>query len=145
MTVGHIVRCEEGEIRDLGIIKMRVLADGRVSDGQLAVLEFIGGEGPWTVPHVHNETEESFYVLAGTFDFICAEQEITLSQGDYLLVPRGTAHMITAHPGGGTLLGINAPAGLEDMFRELSQLPADSVRDPATRREISQKFDAVPV
>jgi len=46
--------------------------------------------------------------------------------------------MITAHPGGGTLLGINAPAGLEDLFRELSQLAR-------TASEISQRFDAQPI
>jgi len=145
MTVAHLVSRDEGEVCDLGIVKMRVLADAKASNGTLAVLEFRGGEGPWTIPHAHHKMEESFYVLEGTFDFVCGSDEITARKGDYLLVPRGTAHMITAHQGGGTLLGINAPAGLEDMFRELSQLAADSMRDPGIRREISQKFDSVPV
>ncbi len=109
---------------------MRVLADARASTGSLAVLEFRGGEGPWTVPHAHHKMEESFYVLEGTFDFVCASDAITAHQGDYVLLPRGTAHMITAHPGGGALLGINAPAGLEDMFRELSRLPRGQPAGP---------------
>jgi quercetin dioxygenase-like cupin family protein len=28
---------------------------------------FQGGEGAWTVPHLHRHMEESFYVLDGTF------------------------------------------------------------------------------
>ena len=138
MTVAHLVSRDEGEVCDLGIVKMRVLADAKASNGTLAVLEFRGGEGPWTIPHAHHKMEESFYVLEGTFDFVCGSDEITAHQGDYLLVPRGTPHMITAHPGGGTLLGINAPAGLEDLFRELSQLAR-------TASEISQRFDAQPI
>jgi mannose-6-phosphate isomerase-like protein (cupin superfamily) len=145
MTGGHLVGRDDGEVYDLGIATMRVLADAQASDGALAVLEFRGGAGPWTVPHAHHHIEESFYVLAGTFDFLCGGAEITAHQGDYLLVPRGTPHMITAHEGGGTLLGINAPAGLEEMFKALSRLGADSIRDPATRREISKNFDSVPV
>lgn len=145
MTGGHVVGRDEGEVYDLGILTMRVLADAQASQGTLAVLEFRGGAGPWTVPHAHHRMEESFYVLDGTFDFVCGDAQITATQGDYILVPRGTTHMITAHEGGGALLGINAPAGLEDMFRALSRLGADSLRDPATRREISKNFDSVPV
>ena len=145
MTGGHVVGRNEGDVYDLGILTMRVLADAQASRGTLAVLEFRGGAGPWTVPHAHHQMEESFYVLDGAFDFVVGDTEITASQGDYILVPRGTAHMITAHEGGGTLLGINAPAGLEDMFRALSRLGADSLRDPATRREVSKNFDSVPV
>lgn len=145
MSTGHIVRCGDGELCDLGIVKMRVLADRKASDGLLSVLEFSGGPGPWTVPHAHHHTEETFYVLEGTFDFLCGTETVTLGVGDYLLVPRGTPHMITAHHPGGTLLGINAPAGLEDMFRELSEMPTNSVRDPQARRELADRYDATPV
>jgi mannose-6-phosphate isomerase-like protein (cupin superfamily) len=105
MTGGHVVGRDEGEVYDLGILTMRVLADAKTSQGTLAVLEFRGGAGPWTVPHAHHQMEESFYVLDGTFDFVCGDAEITATQGDYILVPRGTTHMITAHEGGGALSG----------------------------------------
>jgi mannose-6-phosphate isomerase-like protein (cupin superfamily) len=145
MSVGHIVRSGEGELRNLGIVSMRVLADAEVSEGLLSVLEFRGGSGPWTVPHAHRNTEETFYVLEGTFDFLCGTETVSLEAGDYLLVPRGTPHMITAQEPGGALLGILAPAGLEEMFRELSQMPANSIRDPRARRELAERHDATPV
>jgi hypothetical protein len=53
--------------------------------------------------------------------------------------------MITAHIGGGTLLSIFAPAGLQEMFQALSRLPAGGRRDPAARQEVSKDFDSIPV
>lgn len=145
MTTGQLVGSGTGEVCDLGVITMRVLADGTATDGACAVLEFRGTEGAWTVPHVHRAMAESFYVLEGTFDFTCDGEQVVAHAGDFVLVPRGTPHMITARAEGGALLGIVAPAGLEDMFRELSTLAGDSIRDPAARRAISQRYDSVPV
>jgi quercetin dioxygenase-like cupin family protein len=96
---------------------------------------------------MHERTSKSFYVLepAGSFDFVCDGQDVTSGPGDYLLIPIRSPHMISAHQGGGTLLSIFAPAGLQDMFKALSQFPRDSLRDPAARREISKNFDSVPL
>lgn len=141
---GHFVRTDAGQNYDMGAITMRLLVDDQ-SAGAFALAEFRGQEGPWTVPHRHDHTSESFYVLDGTFDFVCDEQEVTAGPGDYLLIPIGSPHMITAHAGGGRLLAIFAPAGLQDMFKALSQLPEGSLRDPAARREIAKKYDSIPV
>jgi hypothetical protein len=51
-----------GDVLDLGTIRLRLLAVAEQTKGAFAVGEFSGGEGPWTVPHVHQRTEESFYV-----------------------------------------------------------------------------------
>ena len=37
--------------------------------GAFTLAEFTGGPGPWTVPHIHQAMEESFYVLDGAFTF----------------------------------------------------------------------------
>jgi mannose-6-phosphate isomerase-like protein (cupin superfamily) len=141
---GYHVRKDAGEICLLGVISMRVLVDDQ-ADGAFALVEFRGGEGPWTLPHVHERTSESFFVLDGDFDFECDGEPIAAGAGDYVLIPVGSAHMITARPGGGTLLSIMAPAGLHEMFRALGRLPGDSLRDPVVRREISARYDSVPV
>lgn len=140
----HFVRKNAGQVYDLGTITMRVLVDHQ-SGGAFGLVEFHGREGPWTIPHRHEHTSESFYVLEGTFDFACGEQTVTAHPGDYILIPVGSPHMITAHDGGGTLLSFFAPAGLQEMFKALSQLPAGSLRDPAARREIAKNYDSIPV
>lgn len=141
---GYYVSKDAGEICDLGVASMRVLVEDQ-ADGAFALVEFRGAEGPWTIPHVHERTSESFFVLDGTFDFECDGEAVTAGPGDYFLVPVGSPHMITARPGGGVLLAIMAPAGLHEMFKALSRLPGDSLRDPVVRREIGLRYDSVPV
>ena len=141
---GHYVSRASGQICDLGVITMRVLVEDE-SGGAFALVEFRGGDGPWTIPHVHEHTSESFFVLEGTFEFECAGERVTAQAGDYFLVPVGSPHMITAGRGGGSLLSIMAPAGLQQMFQALSRLPAGSLRDPVVRSEIAKDYDSVPV
>lgn len=141
---GYYVSKKAGQTYDLGVISMRVLVNDEAG-GAFALVEFSGAEGPWTIPHVHQRTSESFFVVDGTFDFECGGESVTAQRGDYFLVPVGSPHMITARQGGGTLLSIMAPAGLHQMFKALSKLPAGSLRDPAARREIAKDYDSVPV
>jgi mannose-6-phosphate isomerase-like protein (cupin superfamily) len=109
------------------------------------VAEFRGSEGRWTIPHVHMGMEESFYVLEGAFTFTCGDRQIDAKQGAFVMVPRGTSHVISAGKGGGALLTLFTPAGLEEMFLELGRLPAESITNPNVRAEIAQRHDSVPV
>jgi quercetin dioxygenase-like cupin family protein len=129
---------------DLGIVTVRLLATAEQTNGAFAVGEFSGGEGPWTVPHVHQHTEESFYVLDGAFTFTLDTDETEARPGSFILVPRGTRHVLRAAPGGGRLLTLWVPGGLEAMFVELSRMPPGSLRDPEARKAISARFDSVP-
>jgi mannose-6-phosphate isomerase-like protein (cupin superfamily) len=141
-----VVRPGEGRSVDLGVVSMRVLASGDPIGSAFTLAEFYGeGDGLWTVPHFHQGFEESFLVLDGHFTFTVGHDRIEATSGTYVLVPRGTAHGIEAAPGGGRLLTLMVPGGLEEMFFELGDLPADAIRDPATRRAISERYDSVPV
>ena len=141
----HVVAPASGETFDIGVIRMRLIASNGDTAGAFALAEFDGSEGPWTVPHIHREMEESFYVLVGQFTFTCGDREIEAGPGSYALIPRGTPQVMRAGPGGGRFLTLMVPGGLEDMFRELSQLPPDSLRDPEVRRAISARHDSIPV
>ena len=141
----HTVAPGEGRAVNLGVIHMRVLAAGKATtNGAFTLAEFTGGEGPWTVPHIHHAMEESFYVLDGQYVFTVGEQEIPAGPGSYILVPRGTRHGITAGAEGGRFLTLMVPGGLEEMFFELAGLPPDSITDPAARAAISARHDSIP-
>jgi len=145
MLGAHTVRKGEGQVADMGSVHMRMLAGGDPVTGRAFTLaEFSGAEGPWTVPHVHQAMEESFFVLDGDFTFTVGEEQVPVGPGEYILVPRGTRHMIHAAEGGGRLLTLMVPGGLEDMFFELAQLPAGGITDPAVRATVSGKYDSVP-
>src|SRR3989304_2927019 len=100
----HFVGPDQGQAADLGVVKMRVLAAGEITKRAFTLADFTGGEGPWTVLHVHNRMEESFFVLEGSFTFTVGDQDIEANRGDYVLVPRGTPHMMAGGPEGGRLL-----------------------------------------
>jgi quercetin dioxygenase-like cupin family protein len=142
----HTVAPDEGQVADLGIVKMRILAAGtQTTDQKFTLVEFAGGEGVWTVPHLHRGMEESFFVLDGEFTFTVGEEKIPAGPGSYILVPRGTPHVMEAGTAGGRFLTLMVPGGLEEMFLELATLPPDSMRDPAARAAVSARYDSVPV
>ncbi|HET7677372.1 MAG TPA: cupin domain-containing protein [Candidatus Limnocylindrales bacterium] len=145
MTKPHLLEGAEGDRYPLGTISMRLLADAPRTGGVFALAEFSGGEGAWTVPHIHRQTEESFYVLDGRFTFTLGEEEREVGPGGFIVVPRGKRHLMRAGTDGGRLLTLWTPGGAEAMFIELSGMPADSLRDPDVRRALSARFDSVPV
>jgi mannose-6-phosphate isomerase-like protein (cupin superfamily) len=141
----HTVRPGEGQLADMGAIRMRVLAAGEsITDRMFTLTEFTGGEGAWTVPHLHRAMEESFFVLDGEFTFTVGEENVSVGPGSYILIPRRTRHMIHAGGGGGRLLTLMVPGGLEEMFFELAGLSPGAITDPAVRAAISAKYDSVP-
>lgn len=142
---GFYVDPADGEIAELGIARMRLLVPEEETGGAFALTEFRGTEGAWTVPHIHQRMEESFFVLEGGFVFTVGGQDIEARPGSFLMVPRRTPHVLRATRGGGALLCMFTPGGLERMFLELGRLPASSITDPAVRAEISRRHDSVPV
>ena len=131
-----------GEIASLGVAEMRLLLSQEQTNGRIAAGEFRGSAGPWTVPHVHRDLDELFYVVAGAFTFTCADDDYTAQPGSLVMVPRGTRHVFSAATDG-TVLVLWTPGGLEQMFLELGRLPADSITDPAVRAEISKRYDSI--
>jgi mannose-6-phosphate isomerase-like protein (cupin superfamily) len=141
----HVVTPGEGRSVDLGVARMRVLADSAVA-GAFSLTEFAGtAEGSWTVPHLHHGFEESFFVLDGEFTFTVGGEPVVAGPGTYILVPRDTAHTISAGAGGGRFLTLMVPGGLEEMFIELGELPPNAVTDPVARKAVSARYDSIPV
>jgi len=58
-------------------------------NGQHVKLVKFQGEFPW---HRHAEEDEMFLVLRGTFRMDLPNETIELSQGEFLIVPKGTEH-----------------------------------------------------
>ena len=141
----HVVTPGEGRIVDLGVTRMRVLAAGGTTGRTFTLAEFAGDEGhgpcrtctaPWR--------SRSSYSKAASRSASGTRRSRPVP-GSYVLVPRETRHVLAAHAGGGRCLVLMVPGGEEDMFYELGELGADSLRDPAVRAAISGRYDSVPV
>lgn len=138
-----VLSAAAGEAANLGVARMRLLLSAEQSAGRISAGEFRGSAGAWTVPHVHRELDEFFYVVDGSFTFTLEGQAYSAEPGSFIMVPRGTSHVFSAAEDG-TVLVLWTPGGLEQMFLELGRLPADRITDPGTRAELSKKYDSVP-
>jgi mannose-6-phosphate isomerase-like protein (cupin superfamily) len=58
-------------------------------NGQLIKLVKFKGEFVW---HQHDNEDEMFYVIRGSFDMHLRDEIITINQGEFIIIPRGTEH-----------------------------------------------------
>ena len=62
-------------------------------NGQQVKLAKLQGEFVW---HQHEGEDELFYVVKGTLKILLRDQTIELNEGEFFIVPRGTAHLPVA-------------------------------------------------
>lgn len=134
------VRAAEGQ-------RMNVLGDNQVlkytgqdTGGQIAVIIQNLAPGIEVPMHVHDNEDEHFHLLEGEVLFEVENSRLTLKPGDMIFLPRHIPHsfkvagQVTAR----VRLSI-VPAGLENMFAELGQLPPGPP-DPAEVAGICKKY-----
>jgi len=96
--------------------------------------------------HIHQATDEGFYVLEGTFGFQAGEQTIDGLSGTYTFIPRGLVHTFwNQGPTPAKLLILISPPGFEQYFAELSDglAAADASPEAAMqiRKALAAKYD----
>jgi len=95
---------------------------GQHTGGAFSMVEetLLDSEGPPL--HVHDDEEETFYVLEGRGLFVAGDTQRELARGDLVVVPRGVPHALA--PRGEQplrMLVICSPAGLEQFFVEVER------------------------
>ncbi len=58
-------------------------------NGQLVKLVKFKGEFTW---HYHENEDEMFYVVKGSFDMHFRDKIVTINDGEFIIVPRGKEH-----------------------------------------------------
>ena len=86
--------------------------------GSSGVMEIVVPARVGTNRHVHEHEEEQFYVLEGDLLFEVGEHKIPARAGDFIHIPRGTAHGFTNGDTTARLLALYIPGGLEQAFLE---------------------------
>ena len=61
---------------------------GELNGQQVKLVKF---KGPFTWHHHENE-DELFYVVKGSFDMEFPDKTVTLNEGEFIVVPRGVEH-----------------------------------------------------
>jgi len=118
---------------------------GEESHGAVALIVATFAPGTGALPHLHRGHDECFYVVDGRFRFRVGDEHVEAGPGAFCFAPRDAAHGFdNLGDGEGTLIGVIAPAGYEEHFRELSALPPGEQTTEALF-EIFQRYDQEPV
>jgi mannose-6-phosphate isomerase-like protein (cupin superfamily) len=145
-TTAPLILAPDGgeQLRFLAASTMRLKLDGVANDG-VAVYEYVSEPGVTGAPqHVHHGHDETFYVVAGTYQFTIGTDAHTLPPGAFLYVPRGTPH--TFYNSGdtpGRIVGTFNPPRFADYFRELASIieATDKAPDHAAWVELYARYD----
>jgi len=96
------------------------LARGEDTGGQFSLFEAKGIPGMEPPPHVHENEDETYYLLEGEMQFRIGKEEFTGKQGDFIFLPRNIEHEFRVLSKNFRCLCGIYPAGLEHYFDKLS-------------------------
>ncbi len=126
----------------------RTLINPQQTSGSLALVEFTLPKGAEPPLHVHNDEDESFYLLEGSMSVRVDGEETILRPGEAVFAPKGKPHVFKILSDKATLLNLISPANLWNYFIEFSapitelpqQLPAGA---PPARADIERMMHVI--
>lgn len=139
-----LTRNGEAEVLDVGATRMTLLADADTTDGALNANRTVlspGTAGP--PPHYHTGSAEVFFVLGGALRALAGDRVVTLTEGDFLAVPKGMPHAFAAAGDRPADVLIMFTPAIRQRF-EYFRLAARVARGEASPGEISrspERFD----
>ena len=116
----------------------------------VSLLEWRAPPGAGGIPiHVHERTEEGFYVLRGQIALWMDDDEYVRGAGSYTVVHPGQRHSFW-NPGNGPAAYLTpiAPSGFEKYFRELAvgrQRARSEEEAAALRHKLGERYDITVV
>jgi mannose-6-phosphate isomerase-like protein (cupin superfamily) len=127
-------------IRPFGI-DMKIMLGAEHTGGTFSaiVADVAPGEGP--PPHLHQDREEYFYVLDGTYSLTVDGKESTIGPNTLVFVPRGTVHAFTniaSTPG--RMLEWTIPGSNGDYFQAVDKMQTEGGFDPEKFAAINKQF-----
>ena len=72
--------------------KITIKAFGKDTQGRYSLMHWVSSPGMNAAPHVHEEYEETFYILDGELEFTLGSDSIAARPGDFVRVPPNVRH-----------------------------------------------------
>lgn len=90
------------------------------------LVKLVKFKGPFTWHH-HDNEDELFYVVKGSFDMEFTDHTVTINEGEFIIVPKGTKHRPNAKEEVQVLL-----------FEPASTLNTGNVENELTKKELGR-------
>jgi mannose-6-phosphate isomerase-like protein (cupin superfamily) len=139
-AVACVLYAAEGERYWIAGDTLTFKATAADTGGAYALIDILAAPGEGPPPHVHDNEDESFYVIDGRFEILVADRIIDAGPGSFTLVPRGTVHRfrcVAERPG--RMLVMFTPGGIEGFFREAGiRADGDGPAPPVDAAEIAR-------
>ena len=110
----------EGRYIDLGDFGMTVKASEAETDGIVSVLEAEEPPGFGPPIHVHHDSAEAFYVLAGEYTMYLEDRKVVCPAGSFIFIPQGVRHGFTVGDVPSRKLNFYFPAMMIGYFDDLA-------------------------
>jgi len=116
-----------GEGKRLNVLgdNQTIKISGKETGGQFTIIENYNDPGIGIPMHVHDNEDEVFLILEGEMEFETQGETTILKPGDMIFLPRRVPHAFRVVGTQKAKASVTImPAGIEEMFEVLSQLPA---------------------
>jgi quercetin dioxygenase-like cupin family protein len=147
---GPVLWVPEDTIDGLGSVQATytIKGTGETTGGTLALVEASVPPGSGPPPHVHDNSDEAYYVLAGQVEVLDQDDTLRVGAGDFVFIPRGTLHRFrNVGADAARLLFMFTPAGFERLFFEVGRpaqpgepAPLVGPSDVARAAEVAPRF-----
>lgn len=104
-----------------------------------SVFERATGPGEGLPPHVHDDQDETIYVVAGSYQLSSGDDRKQLTPGSIAFIPRGTVHSLTVsgNEPARCLAIFDPPGAMERFYDEVRTAGADEALAIARRLGIT--------
>ena|SRR5688572_2585233 len=99
------------------------LTRGHETNGGDSLIKITVQRGSEPPKHVHSREDESYFILKGSIRYSVGGDEITVSEGEYIYLPKNVPHSFQLLSEKAEVLMWLSPAGLEQWFWDNS-IPA---------------------
>jgi quercetin dioxygenase-like cupin family protein len=123
----------------------RFLLRSEDTGGLYTFFEVTSAPGAGPPLHIHQDVDETFYVVAGRYSIQLGDSSYEAGPGGLVHGPRGVAHKFrNVSDGPSKLLVIATPGGVEGFFEGLSRILAKGgPPDPAEMMELAAAHNVV--
>jgi quercetin dioxygenase-like cupin family protein len=122
-------------------LTMYIETRGEETNGAVSIVRVFVPAGDGPPPHVHSREDEIHTVIRGHYRYRHADTELDAPAGTVIFMPRRVPHVFrNVGTESGEHLVTLVPAGMEKMFREVSDAKVQLPRDVARLNEIYAKY-----